>query len=614
MRFPGVAAVLDSSEEGPRSPLTAAAVVAGIGLAGASAAVTYHSTGSTAAAIARGLIVAAPVCVGAYAWHHRPGERFGLLLMLTGFGWFVANFSESEHEVLYSIGRAAGWVLEVLLVYLVLSFPSGRLRERIDRLLVGIAGGVVALLYLPTALVASDYPAPSPVSSCVEHCPGNAFSVVGSEPAWLDSTVRPLRETLTVLIFAAVLVRLAGRMREATPLMRRTLAPVLVVAIARLALLLSAIATRAIAPGSSATTVLTWLAALAVPAMAVSFGIGLLRQRLSMAGAVEGVGQRIHDGLPAKKLGPVLAEALGDRSLRLIHPAPARLLRVGSGRCVTEVVIGGKVEALVVHDASLLRQRDLLDTVVTLVRMALENERLTGEVATSLAEVAASRARIHAAADDERRRIERDLHDGAQQRLVALRVKLALAEELVQVDPEKGASRLHALGDELTATLEDIRSLASGVYPSLLAERGLAEALLAAARRAPTATEVSPDGVGRYPPEVESAVYFCCLEALQNASKHAPGARHVTIDLREDGRLLFDVRDDGEGFDVAANGAGAGLTNMRDRIEAVGGRLTVASAPGDGTLVSGSVPLASRPDAPALSDGAGRASPRPAAR
>ncbi len=147
------------------------------------------------------------------------------------------------------------------------------------------------------------------------------------------------------------------------------------------------------------------------------------------------------------------------------------------------------------------------------------------------------------------------------------------------------------LGDEVTDTLDEIRSIARGVYPSLLAERGLPEALHAAALRAPTDTHVSPDGVGRYPQALESAVYFCCLEALQNAAKHAPGASRVTITLREDDRLCFEVTDDGEGFDVRASADGMGLTNMRDRLEAVGGALVIRSEPGRGSVISGTVPL-----------------------
>jgi signal transduction histidine kinase len=392
--------------------------------------------------------------------------------------------------------------------------------------------------------------------------------------------------------------------------MRQTLAPVLGVAIARLAFLLSALATRAAAPDSPATTVLTWLVALSLPALAVSFWVGLVRQRMMVVDALEGVGQRIRDGLPARQLGPVLADALNDPALRLIQPAPTTPIEVERGRHVTEVKVAGKLEAIVVHDASLLQQGGLLDTLVTFVRMALENERLTQEVASSLAEVAASRARIQAAADDERRRIERDLHDGAQQRLVALRVKLALAEELVQEDPARGADRLHALGDEVARTLDEIRSLARGVYPSLLAERGLPEALRAAAMGSTIDTRVSTDGVGRYPQDVESAVYFCCLEALQNATKHASKARRITVELHDGDGLRFEVIDDGDGFDVEVHGEGAGLTNMRDRIEAVGGRLLVRSAPGGGTVVTGSVPPATGPlPARPQPDGAGRASP-----
>jgi signal transduction histidine kinase len=362
------------------------------------------------------------------------------------------------------------------------------------------------------------------------------------------------------------------------------------VAIAHLALILSALLVRGLAPESHATTALVWAAALALPALAISFGVGLIRQRLVVADAVGGLGQRIRDGLPARDLGGALSTALDDPSLRLIYPAPRNVPDPGPGRHATEVQIGDRVAALVVHDDSLLGQPRLLGTVVTLVRMALENERLSGQVAASLAEIAASRGRIQAAADNERRRIERDLHDGAQQRLVALRVKLALTEEMVREDPELGLPRLHSLGDEVTATLEEIRSLARGVYPALLADRGLPDALRAAARSSAGTIRVEPDGIGRYAQEVESAVYFSCLEALQNVGKHAPGAT-VTIQLREDDRLRFEVRDDGVGFDVEEDGEGAGLTNMRDRIEAVGGRLSIRSASGRGSVVSGSVPL-----------------------
>jgi signal transduction histidine kinase len=201
-----------------------------------------------------------------------------------------------------------------------------------------------------------------------------------------------------------------------------------------------------------------------------------------------------------------------------------------------------------------------------------------------------SRARILASADAERRRIERDLHDGAQQRLVALRIKLELAEELLPQDPIRGHALLHEIGDETVEALEDVRSLAHGVYPALLTQRGLGDALRDAALRSPVPVSVQVDGITRYAPEIESAVYFCCLEAMQNAVKHGLGASRIAITLTDGGELAFEVADDGAGFDPATTAPGAGFANMRDRLAAIGGHLTHRSQPGDGTCVAGVVP------------------------
>ena len=186
--------------------------------------------------------------------------------------------------------------------------------------------------------------------------------------------------------------------------------------------------------------------------------------------------------------------------------------------------------------------------------------------------------RIARAADLERSRIERDLHDGAQQRLIGLRIKLSLAEELDDPKPE-----LHALGNEVELALEELRQLAHGVYPSLLSDRGLGEALKALAAELPLPVQLAVADIARKPPEAETAVYFACREAAQNALKH--GAHQLWITLTEQS---FEVRDDGPGFIPAAHLNG-GLRNMRDRIEAVGGRLTIDSAPGRGTRVRGVV-------------------------
>ena len=201
-----------------------------------------------------------------------------------------------------------------------------------------------------------------------------------------------------------------------------------------------------------------------------------------------------------------------------------------------------------------------------------------------------ARQRIIAAADEERRRIERDLHDGAQQRLVALRIHLGLAGELMRDDPARGPELVRELGAEAEEALQEVRSLAHGVYPSLLADQGLTEALRALARNGSLVSRVN-GSVGRFAPEIESAVYFCCLEALQNVTKHAVGATAVTISIVENEGLRFEVVDDGPGFEPDGVRPGAGLTNMRDRLAAVGGELLIASEPGVGTTVSGTIPL-----------------------
>jgi signal transduction histidine kinase len=208
------------------------------------------------------------------------------------------------------------------------------------------------------------------------------------------------------------------------------------------------------------------------------------------------------------------------------------------------------------------------------------------------AELQASRARIQAAADDERRRIEKDLHDGAQHHLVAIAIKARLIEQVASKDPGRAFQLLSQLPQDATAALDELRALAHGIYPPLLSSAGLGEALSAACRRAALPTKVDVDGVDRYPRDVESAVYFCCLEAMQNAGKHARNGASARVHVWKEGReLLFEVADDGGGFDMAQPARGAGLTNMRDRLAAVGGTMTVQSTVGTGTRVRGVVPL-----------------------
>jgi signal transduction histidine kinase len=238
------------------------------------------------------------------------------------------------------------------------------------------------------------------------------------------------------------------------------------------------------------------------------------------------------------------------------------------------------------------------------IGLALHNVQLDTALQASLdqlrlrnKELQDSRARIVAAGDSERRKLERNLHDGAQQHLVALAVKLRLAHDAVEEDPADAMSMIDEIKSEVQAAIGELRALAHGIFPPLLVSGGLAEALPAAAGRSPLPTEVELDGVGRYGNEIEAAVYFCVMEALQNAGKHAGQTACVTIRVVDEGaRLRFVVADDGVGFD-RANGAGDGhgFVNMADRLGAFGGSLEVSSAIGSGTTITGSVPLAPAP-------------------
>jgi signal transduction histidine kinase len=233
------------------------------------------------------------------------------------------------------------------------------------------------------------------------------------------------------------------------------------------------------------------------------------------------------------------------------------------------------------------------------VGLALNNVRLDSALQASLDELRmqadelrASRARVVAAADAERRRIERDLHDGAQQHLIALAVNLRLARELADSDAPAARAVLEEVAADVQDALDEFRDLAHGIYPPLLVDRGLVEGLRAAIARAPVRARLETGTIRRYPPEVEATIYFCCLEALQNTGKHAGSEARATVRLwDEDDGLQFEVRDDGAGFDTETQPHGAGITNMSDRLGALGGRLSIRSSPGDGTRVTGVVPL-----------------------
>jgi signal transduction histidine kinase len=229
-------------------------------------------------------------------------------------------------------------------------------------------------------------------------------------------------------------------------------------------------------------------------------------------------------------------------------------------------------------------QARLLEDLAAQAGLVLRNVRL-------IEELRASRQRLVAAQDEERRRLERNIHDGAQQQLVALAVKIRLARTIAGRDVEKAQSLLDELQAETQEALENLRDLARGVYPPLLADKGLAAAVEAQARKVPFPVEVEPNGIGRYSAEAEATAYFCVLEALQNVAKYANASRAVIRVSEEDGRLVFSVSDDGVGFDVERSSSGTGLQNMADRVEALGGSIELVSSPGRGTTVTGQIPV-----------------------
>ena len=274
---------------------------------------------------------------------------------------------------------------------------------------------------------------------------------------------------------------------------------------------------------------------------------------------------------------------------------PLRVAPISHAGELLGIIVVSKVEGAVAF-----REEDdrVLSDLARQVGLALHNAQLDTALQTSMDELRrqadelrASRARVVASGDAERRRVERNLHDGAQQHLVALAVNLRLTKDVVTEDPEAAVQMLDELGAAVQETIRELRELAHGIYPPLLVDSGLGEAMKAVVNRSPLDVELSTEGIGRYGGDVEAAVYFCCLEALQNAGKHAPSAHVVVRVWEESGSLLFEVRDDGPGFDIRMAQRGHGYVNMMDRLGAIGGAVRWESEIGHGTAIRGSLPL-----------------------
>jgi signal transduction histidine kinase len=533
-------------------------------------------------AVVEALIVGVPIAVGLWATRSPTDVRFGALLIGVGAIWSLTALGYSSESLPYSIGRTVAWLIFPVLMYLMLAFPQGRLTGT-DRRLYGALALLIAVLFIGSVPFIETYPANTPWASCDADCPPNAFLVLDSEPGFMTGVVQPVRELLAVLLLAGIASSMARRWRVATASRRRLIGPVLFTSLASVWILVAFLVARRVDPDAAALGTLATLWSLCLPAIAVAFFSGMLWRRIAIGDVLRRLTDALGDDVDESRLRTALAGALGDPTLDLVRPEH-RHDGVAPGQAVTPILDDGAAVAVLVHDRALSGDPELLEAVGSVVRAALRHRRLTARLEDS-------RERIARSADVERARIERDLHDGAQQRLIALRMKLALAQELIATDPAAAGAALDELGEGVELVLGEVRSLGQGLYPSLLSDRGLADALRGTLAESPIPIHLDATGLTRHSEEVEAAVFFACREAIQNAIKHAPGASGVWVTLSQNDALHFEVRDDGQGFTPAGPEANGGLRNMRDRIETVGGRLTVDSAPGHGTRVRGVVPL-----------------------
>jgi signal transduction histidine kinase len=400
---------------------------------------------------------------------------------------------------------------------------------------------------------------------------------------------------LVLGLLLAVVVILIRRWRAASPPLRRVLAPVYATAGTVVVIIVVRTAVESVA--GIGADVLEWLSVVSLLTVPLAFLAGLLRSRLARSAVAELV-LELGDNPAPETLRQALARALGDPALELAYwlrddtfvDLAGRVVALpgeGSGRVATMVNRSGRCVAAVVHDESLRDHPELVDAAVAAAGLALENGRLQAELRAHLEELRASRARLVETADVERRRLERNLHDGAQQRLVALALSLSLAETRFASDPET-TELIERTKAELMATLAELRELAHGIHPAVLTERGLSAALESLASRAPVPVELAGLPDVRLPSGVEAAAYYLVAEALTNVAKYAQASAASVRVQREDGQVVVEVIDDGIGG--ADTSKGSGIRGLADRVEALDGHLAVASPPGAGTRIRAEIP------------------------
>lgn len=547
-----------------------------------------------AASVFRAYLVTAHIAVGLYWWQRRPASRFGPLLILFGAVAWVQGLQAANSPVLFAVGVLTEGVALLLGIYLVLAFPMGRLEPPAARWpMYGAVIGVVAF-FVPWALFAPVIAGGGPLVRCAPDCPANPLQVA-TAPTVVD--VAGTFETYMLLAVIAGVVAVYGkRVLTASRPARRALLAVAVTSLLWLpAYFAYTVAAWVLELGPEVTDPLQWIVVGTRALMPLGFLLALLQAGGFAARAQQNLLDDLAGSLSPAAWRDAVAHALDDPALRLgyqdlgsgrFREADGRVLEppaAGSGRAWVPIDHEHLPVAAMVVDEALTADPELVRAACAATLVAVEHGALEDELRTSRSrELEAQRA--------ERERIGRDLHDSTQQRLIALRIRLMLLGE--QLDLSEERETVARLGDEVDRTIAELRDIAEGVTPPVLAARGVGPALEAVARRSPVRVTVYDSGIGRPPEAVETAIYFCCLECLQNAAKHAGPDALVQIRLDRRGeRVQFTIEDDGPGFDPAAVTSGNGLGNLRRRVSALGGHVEVETRSGHGTRVSGAVPL-----------------------
>lgn len=529
-----------------------------------------------------GWITLSYVLCGLIAWWQRPDSRFGLLMVAAGFAPFLSTLSASNADVPHTIGEVFRRLPPVVFLHLFLSYPTGRLQGRFERLLVTasyvlvVGAGLVSLL----------------LGRGGQH---NLLEVV-DRPGAADIVFRASAAALFILMLAAFGV-LVVRWRRSGWTQRRS--GNLVLGSFLLALVALAIGGLIAAQGGSAEPV-RWVAFGLVAIAPLAFLSRLLGAHLARSSVGDLFVELRTDPAPAD-LQDALARALRDPSLTLAYWLPefgsysdlegrvVQLPEDENDRVVTVIDRDGVRIAAMVHDPSLRDEPALLDAVTAGAGIALENAQLHAELRARLEELQGSRARIVDAGRKERQRLERNLHDGAQQRLIALSLELSLLEEKLGSDPD-AATRLAAARCEIASSLDELREVARGLHPAVVSGHGLEVALEQLTAHAAVPVRLTVNIGSRLPEALEVAAYYLVSESLANVGKHARASSASVEVTRTDASVLVEVVDNGVGG--ADTERGSGLRGLADRVETLGGRLRVWSPVGGGTRVRAEIPCA----------------------